>query len=139
MIRFVILFLFAFSVDSFQLDKLNLKKTIDNLKGQNLSSIINLPCWNQFEYLTEAFNRKELWAVQWFNSWGKVPAGIFSGHFESVGSFQQCVRARHQANEITGEIQGQHCMIYFRPKPVDAQTNYSYGTQLDWDSVYEIC
>jgi hypothetical protein len=90
-------------------------------------------CLTQFDFIANAYDRQELWAIQWFNSWAKVPAGIFSGHFESVGNFQQCIRARQSSQEV-GNIQGQHCMVVFRPKHEfqEVRSQFGFTDQLNW-------
>lgn len=90
-------------------------------------------CLKKFDFLVDSYGRQELWAIKWFNSWAKVPAGLFSGHFESVGSFQQCIRSRQSSQQI-GNVQGQHCMIHFRPRSEfsDDESQFEFTNQLNW-------
>lgn len=113
----------------------SLQSALKSFKARNLNEI---QCLRQFEYLTRAFDNDELWAIEWFNSFGNVPSGVFSGHFESVGSYQQCVRARHSAVGSVGQLRGQHCMVYFRARAVqDENVNSSLAllTQLEWQNL----
>ena len=57
-----------------------------------------------------------LHAMEWFDSWGVVPNGLFSGNYQSIGHFTQCIQLR---NHETRDINGQHCMIYYTPIPIN--------------------
>lgn len=113
--------------------QLNFSRVFEQIDAQSVNDVL---CMRQFEFLTQAFESNELWAVEWINSWGRLPTGVFSGHLESVGNFQQCVKARHGAGGGTGNLRGQHCMVYFRPKAGvnDGDVKVSPINQLDWDS-----
>ncbi|CRK90557.1 CLUMA_CG004260, isoform A [Clunio marinus] len=94
-------------------------------------------CLRQFYYLSDAFDKGEFWAIEWFNSWGQVPSGVFSGHFESVGSFQQCIRMEHFANEIVGNLKGQHCMLNLQARSeleID-DTFTTVANQFEWGNI----
>ena len=131
--KIVLLSIFILFIDkssSFQ-QKIGFDKVAELIQVETQNDI---RCMRQFEHLTEAFNNEELWAIEWINSWGKLPSGVFSGHFESVGSYQQCVRARRQTNSGIGDLQGQHCMVYFRAKAEQSITPAPL-IQLDWASL----
>lgn len=112
---------------------LNFSRVFEQIEAESANDVL---CLRQFEFLTQAFENNELWAVEWINSWGRLPTGVFSGHLESVGNFQQCVRARHGSDSGMGVLQGQHCMVYFRPKAAadDEDIEAPPINQLDWDS-----
>lgn len=114
-------------------NQLNFSRVFEQIDAKSANDVL---CMRQFELLTQAFENNQLWAVEWINSWGRLPTGVFSGHLESVGSFQQCIRARHGSVSGSGDLQGQHCMVYFRPKAGvnDDDVEVAPINLLDWDS-----
>ncbi|EDS30957.1 conserved hypothetical protein [Culex quinquefasciatus] len=53
----------------------------------------------------------EMWAINFYDSWGKVPAGLLFGNVYELGNFDQCRRARHSHYHGTTSISGQHCTL----------------------------
>ena len=50
-----------------------------------------------------------------FDAWSKFQAGIASGNRIDLGHYDQCVDFRHKSSDLSfGEIQGQHCTIFYR-------------------------
>lgn len=46
-----------------------------------------------------------------FDSWGKLPSGIFFGTSFEFGNFDQCLEILEQPDDVSvGEIKGQYCL-----------------------------
>lgn len=92
-------------------DKSNLLAAIEKLQ------VNNDLCYSQFNTMVEAnAEGGDLHAMKWFDSWGVFPNGLFSGNYESVGHFTQCIELR---NDPSRDINGQHCMVYYTPMQID--------------------
>lgn len=73
-----------------------------------------------------------------FDTWAKIPSGVFRGNLVSPGSFADCVNFKHRS-EINGvgTIQGKHCMIDFAAKAEPSATHITTGNGFDWTEMYE--
>lgn len=101
------------------------------------SAINDQVCDRQLEYFDNELNAREHWALfgeikifrnfqitdkkrienSVFDTWAKLPSGVFRGNLVSPGGFTDCVNFRHDSNVTgVGTIQGQHCMVDFSAK-----------------------
>lgn len=72
-------------------------------------------CEKQVELLVVGYQRKEIWALKVFDSWGKSQSGLFSGNVMNFGHYEQCLQMSHKFEDSAdGVFQGQHCMIFFK-------------------------
>ncbi|XP_055600078.1 O-acyltransferase like protein-like [Uranotaenia lowii] len=69
----------------------------------------DLTCLNQLNHFAESLTNVEPWAVQMYDSWGKVPSGLLFGNTYEFGNFDQCRRIEH--TNYFGSIDGQHCTL----------------------------
>lgn len=75
-------------------------------------------CRKQIKLLLEGYQKKELWALKVFDSWGKSQSGLFSGNLINFGHYQQCLQVEHEFDDpADGAYQGQHCMVFFQDSP----------------------
>ncbi|XP_037037934.1 nose resistant to fluoxetine protein 6-like [Bradysia coprophila] len=77
-------------------------------------------CDSQLSYFDSAFERRESWALNMLDTWGRTPSGLLHGNTQSPGHYTECVEFRHN------DIQGQHCML-----TVTAAVNSS-NVRRDW-------
>lgn len=83
-------------------------------------------CEKQISFLVDGFQRKEIWALKVFDSFGKSQAGLFSGNLINFGHYEQCLGIRHRfTNKADGVYEGQHCMIFFRDAEAEGVKNTS--------------
>ncbi|KAL9695310.1 hypothetical protein quinque_014595 [Culex quinquefasciatus] len=66
-------------------------------------------CEHDLEQFGAALGRSESWALEMYDSWGKIPSGLLQGNFFTPGSFEQCRRFGIQNS--AGLFQGQHCTV----------------------------
>ncbi|CAG7732798.1 unnamed protein product [Allacma fusca] len=96
-------------------------KGILDLIFENVTST----CANHFRYALNSifwFNGvPETWVLQMFDSYGKIPSGILSGHTSTLGDFHECVQIR---GEYTPEgsteaqiVNGRYATTYVFPGP----------------------
>ncbi|XP_055370763.1 uncharacterized protein LOC129605190 [Condylostylus longicornis] len=63
----------------------------------------------------------EPWLLKLLDSWGKLPAGIMSGHLREIGHFDQCLEYEHNFNSTSLQnLRGQYCTGVI---PLDVITN----------------
>lgn len=75
-------------------------------------------CTRQTHLLVDGYQKKELWALKVFDSWGKSQSGLFSGNLVNFGHYEQCLQMRQEFDsESDGTFQGQHCIIFFKDSP----------------------
>ncbi|KXJ74406.1 hypothetical protein RP20_CCG013730 [Aedes albopictus] len=67
------------------------------------------PCVNQLELFVKQLQNNAAWAVNMYDSWGKVPTGVFFGNIYEFGNFDQCRRVQY--SHYYGKIGGQHCTM----------------------------
>lgn len=75
-------------------------------------------CKKQVNLLVDGYQKKELWTLKVFDSWGKSQSGLFSGNLINFGHYEQCLQMRQDFdNSSEGTFQGQHCMVFYRDAP----------------------
>ncbi|KAL1399318.1 hypothetical protein pipiens_008305 [Culex pipiens pipiens] len=60
-------------------------------------------CGASLKRLAEAYTKREQHGLEWYDSWGKLPSGLYFGNGFAFGNFEQCRRFRWE------DVQGQHC------------------------------
>lgn len=83
------------------------------------TNISNHLCNSQLAACQDSLEQNVLWARKIRDSWGKVPAGMFSGNYFDLGNFDQCIDVHYMSNEI-GDLTGQHCTLMI---PYDLEPN----------------
>ncbi|XP_055551766.1 O-acyltransferase like protein-like [Wyeomyia smithii] len=73
------------------------------------TSVQDRLCLSQLELFQNAYTNEEPWALNFFDSWGKVPAGVLFGNVYEFGNFDQCRRVAHRY--YFGTVAGQHCTL----------------------------
>ncbi|CRK95084.1 CLUMA_CG008562, isoform A [Clunio marinus] len=72
-------------------------------------------CEKQMLLLVDGFQRKEIWALKVFDSWGRSQAGLFSGNLLNFGHYEQCIQMKQDFDsDESGIFQGQHCLVFFK-------------------------
>ncbi|XP_017156559.1 nose resistant to fluoxetine protein 6 [Drosophila miranda] len=57
--------------------------------------------------IRDAIANTEEWALEFPDTWGRLPMGLFWGHTISMGQYEECVAA---TNTYGDEIRGQYCL-----------------------------
>ncbi|KAL9695314.1 hypothetical protein quinque_014599 [Culex quinquefasciatus] len=65
----------------------------------------DLRCISAFQQLSKAYLNRERHGLEWFDSWGKIPSGLYYENGYALGNYEQCRRYRWQ------EVRGQHCTL----------------------------
>ncbi|XP_055613193.1 nose resistant to fluoxetine protein 6-like [Uranotaenia lowii] len=60
-------------------------------------------CVETIRHLALAYLQGDQHALEWYDSWGKIPSGLHYGNGASFGNYEQCRNYRWQ------HIRGQHC------------------------------
>ena len=55
-----------------------------------LSANVSKDCANQWRLVLNGARHQESWALQVFDSYGKLPSGLFQNNFAWLGEFTQC-------------------------------------------------
>ncbi|XP_049288164.1 nose resistant to fluoxetine protein 6-like [Anopheles funestus] len=86
---------------------------VDELQSLDTRQLRNeTQCDRQLLALVAGVQAKEFWTVKLLDSWGKWPAGIFSGNLYELGHYDQCIDLRHEHGMPTvGTIQGRYCLL----------------------------
>ncbi|KAH8267080.1 hypothetical protein KR018_002139 [Drosophila ironensis] len=86
---------------------------------------VNDQCLDDLYKIRNAIDELEEWALEFPDTWGRLPMGLFWGHTISMGQYEECVAA----SSVIGELRGQYCLaslnittFYERVKKRD-QTN----------------
>lgn len=64
------------------------------------------------------------------DAWAKPPEGIFSGHVNALGDFDEClaVRAPSKQNANVAQFQGKYCVVYVMPNVSTEASSLSPGS-----------
>lgn len=78
-----------------------------------------------------------------FDTWGKIPSGLFERNQFSLGRYSECMKFRHDTQsevslEVSEAIQGQYCLVGFVATPDSSITNDSRNNVFDWREMYGI-
>uniref|UniRef100_A0A182W4M0 Nose resistant-to-fluoxetine protein N-terminal domain-containing protein n=1 Tax=Anopheles minimus TaxID=112268 RepID=A0A182W4M0_9DIPT len=86
---------------------------VDGLQSLDIRQLPNVTqCDRQLLALAAGVQAKEFWTVKLLDSWGKWPAGIFSGNLYELGHYDQCVDLRHDHGmPLIGTIRGRYCFL----------------------------
>lgn len=76
----------------------------------SITNMVNDLCNNQLAAYQVGLEQNVRWARTIRDAWGKVPAGLLSGNYFDLGSFDQCIDVSYYSNDV-GEIAGQHCTL----------------------------
>ncbi|XP_050074483.1 nose resistant to fluoxetine protein 6-like [Anopheles maculipalpis] len=69
-------------------------------------------CERQLLALAVGLQAKEFWTVKLLDSWGKWPAGIFSGNLYELGHYDQCADFRHvHTASFIEPLVGRYCLM----------------------------
>ncbi|XP_058814383.1 nose resistant to fluoxetine protein 6-like [Topomyia yanbarensis] len=60
-------------------------------------------CVTTMQQLSSAYFNRERHGLEWFDSWGKIPSGMYHGNGHAFGNYDQCRMYSWQ------EVRGQHC------------------------------
>lgn len=69
-------------------------------------------CQNQLNLFTDALEKREFWALELFDTWAKVDAGLLKGNIQNLGNFDGCMEFRHET-QSNGIIEGKYCLVMF--------------------------
>ncbi|KXJ75069.1 hypothetical protein RP20_CCG012371 [Aedes albopictus] len=62
-------------------------------------------CIDVLQKLATAYLNGDYFGLEWFDSWGKVPSGIYFGNNRAYGNYDQCRQFRWK------QIRGEHCLF----------------------------
>ncbi|XP_055912884.1 nose resistant to fluoxetine protein 6-like [Eupeodes corollae] len=91
-------------------------------------------CLRDINKIYEGIADLQEWALEWPDSWGRLPVGLFWGHTISMGAYEECIAASHQQTEAH-TIRGKYCLAnipieeYYKqvkPRKNDIQARVSY-------------
>ncbi|KAH8385804.1 hypothetical protein KR093_011788 [Drosophila rubida] len=68
----------------------------------------NSLCDRDVARIRNAINNMEEWALEFPDTWGRLPIGFFWGHLISMGQYEECVAA---STTYGDEIRGQYCLV----------------------------
>lgn len=73
-------------------------------------------CELQLQEFFESLASFNPWAIQMFDAWGKLPSGILSGNFFSLGDYDECRKVTSPppppaSNSTAGLIRGRYCQL----------------------------
>lgn len=71
-------------------------------------------CFEQLKFFKSAIEISDMWAIKAFDSWGKIPSGIFNGNIQNLGNFEQCLSVRND-DPVQGLWAGQYCLTPILP------------------------
>ncbi|XP_039434445.1 nose resistant to fluoxetine protein 6-like [Culex pipiens pallens] len=94
-----------FSID--EVSQLN-RQFLEFLIEYDASEVVesdDLRCVRAFQQLSKAYLNRERHGLEWFDSWGKIPSGLYYENGYALGNYEQCRRYRWQ------EVRGQHCTL----------------------------
>ncbi|XP_055551537.1 nose resistant to fluoxetine protein 6-like [Wyeomyia smithii] len=96
------------SVLEFTIDDMLLlqRQFLDFLIGYDATSVVqpsDLQCLGTMQQLSVAYLNRERHGLEWFDSWGKIPSGLYHGNGNSFGNYDQCRKYNWQ------HVRGQHC------------------------------
>ncbi|KAL1399319.1 hypothetical protein pipiens_008306 [Culex pipiens pipiens] len=60
-------------------------------------------CVSTLKELSEAYVNRNRHGLEWFDSWGKIPSGLYYGNGYAIGNYEQCRRFSWK------DVRGQHC------------------------------
>jgi len=85
-----------------------------NLSLHSLSDQLQEPpnptCLAHLNEIINALAEGELWAIKFFDAWGKIPAGILEGNWEDLGHFDECLKLKKKVTEAD-VINGKYCIV----------------------------
>uniref|UniRef100_A0A182LXU7 Nose resistant-to-fluoxetine protein N-terminal domain-containing protein n=1 Tax=Anopheles culicifacies TaxID=139723 RepID=A0A182LXU7_9DIPT len=86
---------------------------VEGLQSLDIRQLPNVTqCDRQLLALATGLQAKEFWTVKLLDSWGKWPAGIFSGNLYELGHYDQCADFRQDhAMPLIGTIRGRYCLL----------------------------
>ncbi|KAH8361999.1 hypothetical protein KR200_002223 [Drosophila serrata] len=64
-------------------------------------------CLQDINRIRDAIDNMEEWALEFPDTWGRLPMGLFWGHTISMGQYEECVAA---TSTYGTEIRGQYCL-----------------------------
>ncbi|KAH8314798.1 hypothetical protein KR074_011221 [Drosophila pseudoananassae] len=64
-------------------------------------------CQRDINRIRDGLNNLEEWAMEFPDTWGRLPIGLFWGHTISMGQYEECVAAE---NTYGTELRGQYCL-----------------------------
>ncbi|XP_018898083.2 nose resistant to fluoxetine protein 6 [Bemisia tabaci] len=91
---------------------LNVSPTF-TLRGSNLSDL----CFADTQEYIKDLNQLQYWALQMYDSTGKLNSGLLNGNLNTYGDYEQCLSIRHP------HIRGKYCLLGF---DADFQKGSSY-------------
>ncbi|EDS30955.1 conserved hypothetical protein [Culex quinquefasciatus] len=69
-------------------------------------------CIASLKQLSAAYDRRERHGLEWFDSWGKIPSGLYYANGNAFGNYEQCRRFSWN------DVRGQHCtFVALLPNP----------------------
>ncbi|XP_055613183.1 nose resistant to fluoxetine protein 6-like [Uranotaenia lowii] len=63
-------------------------------------------CVKTLSDLAQGYLQRHQYAQEWYDSWGKVPSGLYYGNGMTFGNYDQCRNYRWE------NVKGQHCTFY---------------------------
>ncbi|XP_001849838.2 nose resistant to fluoxetine protein 6 [Culex quinquefasciatus] len=62
-------------------------------------------CVDAMQLLSRAYINRERNGLEWFDSWGKIPSGLYYGNGFAIGNYEQCQRFSY------GQVNSYHCTL----------------------------
>ncbi|XP_055370764.1 uncharacterized protein LOC129605191 [Condylostylus longicornis] len=107
----LIIFIFGFSL--LKLSSADKEITFKDLISfefyQNVNFEPNEICSQHLNAVKEGLNKREEWALQLIDSWGKIPSGIMKGNFINFGNFDQCLQVISDEKIENDYLKGKYC------------------------------
>lgn len=77
-------------------------------------------CQNHLDRIYKGILDYQEWALEWPDSWGRMPVGLFWGHTISMGAFEECIAASRKISE-SDTIHGKYCLTQIPIKNLYSQ------------------
>ncbi|KAG5670254.1 hypothetical protein PVAND_000531 [Polypedilum vanderplanki] len=103
------------------------------IQPKNLNETL---CAEQLDFFSQSLENKNLWALEFFDTWAKIPSGYFSYNLINFGDYDQCIKFQFPTENV-GLLEGKHCFISFVPTQEAILTD-NETTLNDWREISEI-
>lgn len=105
----------------------------DNEKSPNGNDTINDDlCKRHLDKILTGISSYEQWALEFPDSWGRLPFGFFRDHTISMGAFEQCMNLAHQFSDNTADLKGQYCLAKVPVKDFVNQVNSANRARISY-------
>ncbi|XP_065345573.1 nose resistant to fluoxetine protein 6-like isoform X1 [Cloeon dipterum] len=96
---------------------------VDSLTSFNPT--LNAPgkCGEYSKLAKQAAGNLELWALQMYDSTGRIPPSLLNGNVNQYGDFDQCLQIKHRLEESDETIKGQYVLAFLDLQVEDRVTD----------------